>query len=173
MQPSLAPASRGGGGARPAPRHPERQRVRRPTVVTILAGLELFNAAGYLVALLALVGITVVDIQTELGGVLAGLEGDIASGTVLMGLLAALFVTALAAGILLLRMQRTGWTITMLLTGLGLFTQIYLFWSGREVLAGWLLVNVVTVFYLNQRQVREAFGIGPALADTDGEETHR
>ncbi len=62
--------------------------------------------------------------------------------------------------VLLLRMRRLGWTITMLLAGTSLSAQIYLWWSGQSVTSIWLLVNVLTVFYLNQRQVREAFGIG-------------
>lgn len=156
--------------AQPVIRH---GRVRRPTVVTILAGLELFNAAGYVVALLALVGVTVFSWNQGLTGALAGLEGDIASGTVLLVILAVLFVAALSAGILLIRMRQAGWTITMLLTGLGLAAQIYLFVTGRDVLTVWLTINVVTVFYLNQRQVREAFGIGPITDDGDAEETHR
>ena len=68
-------------------------------------------------------------------------------------------VAALAAGILLLRMNQLGWTITMLLTGLGLVSSISIWWTQGTTIPIWLFVQVVTVFYLNQRQVREAFGI--------------
>ena len=65
----------------------------------------------------------------------------------------------LAAGILLLRMRQLGWTLTMLLAGLGLASSIYLWWAQGTTLTIPVMVQVVTVFYLNQRQVRVAFGI--------------
>jgi hypothetical protein len=74
-------------------------------------------------------------------------------------LLGGLTVSALAAGILLLRMRQLGWTITMLLAGLGLASSLYLWWAEGTTVAPWALVEIATVFYLNQRQVRVAFRI--------------
>jgi hypothetical protein len=56
-------------------------------------------------------------------------------------------------------MRQLGWTITMLLTGLGLASSLYVWFANGTTLEIWVAVQVVTVFYLNQRQVREAFGI--------------
>ena len=84
--------------------------------------------------------------------------GDLAVATITI-LVGALGVAGLAAGILLLRMRQLGWTLTMLLAGAGLASSIYLWWTQGTTLAIPVMVQVVTVFYLNQRQVREAFGI--------------
>lgn len=153
-------------------KQPPRPRVKRPAMVTILAGLELFNAFGYFFTLLALG-----EIYTQLG--IVDLNGQIdllaalpIEGWMVVALLATLSFAALAAGVLLLRMRQLGWTLTMLLTGMGLALEIYLYWAGGEVLAFWLLIYVLTVFYLNQRQVRVAFGIGGAHAPIDAEGTH-
>ncbi len=138
--------------------------------MTILAILQLLTAAAYgmiLAALLAtgstalalLIGDAAAD--TSLGDV------EVAAGAAMVGGFA---IAALAAGILLLRMRQLGWTITMLLAGLGLVSSIAIWWTQGTTIPIWLFVQVATVFYLNQRQVREAFGIsrreaGDALSD--------
>jgi hypothetical protein len=149
--PSGARADAGAGSA---------ARARRPAAVTILAILQLLSAAAF--------GLIVVTLLAAGSAVLEGLIGNAGPGagdaidlelwivTVLVG---ALGVAALAAGILLLRMRQLGWTITMLLAGLGLATSIYLWWAQGTTVTVWVMVQVVTVFYLNQRQVRVAFGI--------------
>jgi hypothetical protein len=54
----------------------------------------------------------------------------------------------------------------MLLAGLGLATSIWFWWSEGAGLTAWLVIQVATVFYLNQRQTRQAFGIsGRTVAD--------
>lgn len=170
MHPTGDPATGAGRtSVTPAIRH---ARVRRPNVVTILAGLELFNALGYLAALLAALNVARLAVPDVLSGTLAGLPINILSGVGLILALVVLLVAGTAAGILLLRMRQTGWTVTMLLTGLGLATQIYLYWTNEGVSDLWLLLNVLTVFYLNQRQVREAFGIGPGPMGTEIGEAH-
>lgn len=149
------PASAAGASA-PSP---SAARVRRPPAVTILAILQLLSAAVYGLVL----AILLVDGPAVLGALASGaadgplvIDLEFAALVVIVG---GSCVAALAAGILLLRMRRLGWTITMLLAGLGLGASIYDWWTDGTALSIWLLVQIVTVFYLNQRQVREAFGI--------------
>lgn len=132
----------------------------RPAAVTILAILQLITAAAYGLIFLGLV-VGSPGVLSEVAGRLLVAEDLIAefrTGFVLL-VLGVLFVACLAAGVLLLRMRRLGWTITMLIAGLGLATSVYLWWFEGTRLEFWLLVQIVTVFYLNQRQVRHVFGI--------------
>jgi len=154
IAPGLASAG-GGVVARPQ----GAARARRPAVVTILAFLQLLAAAvyGLMLAILVLDGPEVLNALAP--GASEGTSAinlEIATLVVIVG---GFFVAALAAGILLLRMRQLGWTITMLLAGLSLGTSIFIWWIEGTALSIWLLVQIVTVFYLNQRQVREAFGI--------------
>jgi hypothetical protein len=129
---------------------------RRPTPVTILAGIQVVTAimfgvvaAALLVdpgqAILAISGVTV--------------EGDLlgAEATALAVMSAGVAVLELMAAVALLRLSRLGWTLTMLLAGASLATQIVTFWSTGEVLTLSMLLSVATVLYLNQRPVRVAF----------------
>jgi hypothetical protein len=133
--------------------------VRRPPAVTILAVVQLLSAAvyGLVLAILLVDGPAVLEALAS-GSSDESLVDDleVAALVVIVG---GLCVAALAAGVLLLRMRQLGWTITMLLAGLGLGVSIYTWWTDGTALSIWLLVQIVTVFYLNQRQVREAFGI--------------
>ena len=137
-----------------------RRRGRRPPTVTILAGIQLFSAAGYGISLATILTGGLGELNAAMQGNFQNLDTATVAETILIAVFGVLFVTTLAAGVLLLRMRQLGWTITMLSTGFSLLSQIYYYWSGQAVVAIWLAVNVLTVFYLNQRQVREAFGIG-------------
>jgi hypothetical protein len=164
--PDAGPTGAGGGPAAGiAPR-----RGRRPAIVTILAILQLLTAAAY--------GMIFAALLAAGSTALALLIGDAATDTSLadvetaaaVAVVGGFAVAALAAGILLLRMRQLGWTITMLLAGLGLVSSISLWLTQGTTIPIWLFVQVATVFYLNQRQVREAFGIsrrsaGDALSD--------
>lgn len=133
---------------------------RRPAPVTILAILQLLKAIGYglIVGVLAAGGSEALDQAIGDIGVDAGMAREAAEVAVLL-LVGGLTVSSLAAGILLLRMRQLGWTITMLLAGLGLASSLYLWWAQGTTVAIWAVVEIATVFYLNQRQVRAAFGI--------------
>lgn len=133
--------------------------VRRPPAVTILALIQLLAAAGYglILAILLLDGPEVLNaLAPGASDGTSAIDLEIATLVVIVG---GFCVAAMAAGILLLRMRQLGWTITMLLAGLSLGASIYVWWTDGTALSIWLLVQIVTVFYLNQRQVREAFGI--------------
>lgn len=136
--------------------------VRRPAAVTILAILQLLSAAvyGLIFATLLMSGPAVLEALTGNAVLDAGLEAGII--TVLVG---GLCLTTSAAGVLLLRMRQLGWTLTMLLAGLGLASSIYLWWAQGTTLTIPVIIQVVTVFYLNQRQVMVAFGISRRRAD--------
>ena len=136
---------------------------RRPVPVTILAALQLVTALLLGVSAVGLaVGSTFASAMlgdAATTGEVAGLEA--ATLAVIFGIMAAL---ELIAAVALLRLSRLGWTLTMLLTGVSLATQILTFWSTGEVLTLSMLLSVATVLYLNQRPVRVAFG----LADVRG-----
>jgi hypothetical protein len=80
----------------------------------------------------------------------------------LLVIIGGFFVASTASGVLLLRMRQLGWTMTMLLTGIALAYGICAWFFAGSTLSIVMLVQVVTVFYLNQRQVRQAFGISVA-----------
>jgi hypothetical protein len=64
--------------------------------------------------------------------------------------------------------RRIGWLLAMVITGLFVAIDIYghINDAANHV---WMLLNIITVFYLNQRDVREA--VGAALAEADEPET--
>jgi hypothetical protein len=135
-------------------------RARRPAAVTILAILQLLSAAALALILAGLLIDGSAVLETLTVNVAAGardaLDLEVWIATVLVG---GLCVATLAAGILLLRMRQLGWTITMLLAGLELASSVFSWWAQGTTLTIPVMVQVVTVFYLNQRQVRVAFGI--------------
>jgi len=167
---SPAPVDRAGAGPNGAGSAPTAgrapARARRPAVVTILAVLQLLTAAAYGMILAALIvaGPDTLALLLEGAAAEGGLLGEAEMATALVGV-GGLAVATLAAGILLLRMRQLGWTITMLMAGLGLVSSIFTWWTQGTTIPAWLFVQVVTVFYLNQRQVREAFGISRSEAD--------
>jgi uncharacterized membrane protein (DUF2068 family) len=78
----------------------------------------------------------------------------------LMIYLIATSVVQIAIIVGLWRLQRWGWFLVMLHTGLGLFLNIWAyFYSHPNYFA--MLASVLIVLYLNQRDVQQAF-IGPA-----------
>ncbi len=144
-------------GASSAP--PTRQ---RPLPVVILAGIQFFNAFFYGLATLILLispgsGRGLLDLLERAGIRTGALEGR--EDLVFALLFAGLTVAYLLITVALFQMRRVGWTATMLFTGAALAIQIYVWWARGELVAVSMLLNVVAVFYLNQRQVRDAFGI--------------
>lgn len=152
----------------PAPGRRDRASSRRrPTPVTILAVVQLVTSLGYLATVLTLLGAEMTYLR-ELArdGILAVTSGSV-QVTALVGALALMTVLGVSSSILLFRMKKAGWTITMLVTGWSLAAQILLYYlDGQASLSPLImLLNVVIVLYLNQRAVRSAFGIGRPEAD--------
>lgn len=57
----------------------------------------------------------------------------------------------------LLRLRRWAWMLVMIITGLILIYDLWLYFSGRPEYFD-MLLNVMTVFYLNFGEVQQAFG---------------
>lgn len=67
------------------------------------------------------------------------------------------YVGFLALAILgLLWLKRWGWVLTMILTGVGLSLSIWNYFQGRPNYVS-LVLSLVIVFYLNQREVQATF----------------
>lgn len=143
-------------------------RTGRPPAVTILAVIQLAVSVAYGVLALAVILGGPEAVEQVAGRVMVLGRLALEAETAVLGLvMTVLAIATLAAGVLLLRMNRLGWTITMLIAGLGLAISLYLWWADGTRLEIWLLVQILTVFYLNQRQVRQAFGItGRPMAGT-------
>lgn len=83
------------------------------------------------------------------------------------------FLTAFALLIFLsvigmLSGRRTGWLVAMVITGLFVAVDIYGYLTGTANHL-WMVLNIVTVFYLNQRDVREVVGAATPDAAADAE----
>ncbi len=144
-------------------------RRRRPAPVTILAAIEILSGIGYLATLLFLLGISGAVIESMQLDSIQAIQGDMVITATVIAMLAVLTVVAFAAAILLLRMKQLGWTMTMLVTGLSLSSQIFLYVTQGDLVPVLMLTSVITVLYLNQRQVRTAFGIGHPADDVAAE----
>lgn len=138
---------------------PTDRRSRRPFALLVLAGLLLFKAvlaAAVVVGAGIAAGGTLPDaikVVPELGAV-----AEIAPGTrVVLLLLAALLV---AAAVGLIGLRRRGWVLAMVLTGMFVAIDIGAFLQG-DANDLWMLLNIITVFYLNQSDVRAALGVNP------------
>jgi hypothetical protein len=141
-----------------APMTPERRHPNarpRPITLYVLAGLMVLKAV---LVMLVLGGSFALE-DGRIGQALrmpsvAQFIRETPGATALLFLLAA---TLLVAALLLLADRRIGWLLAMVITGVSVAIDIvsFLAGSGSEV---WMLLNVVTVFYLNQRDIRERVG---------------
>ena len=86
---------------------------------------------------------------------------DPVAGPLVLGFAALLVVSVIG----MLSRRRTGWLLAMVITGLFVAIDIYGYLNGSANHL-WMLLNIVTVFYLNQADVREAVGAAePVDAD--------
>ena len=131
------------------------RRRKRPFALVILVTLMLFKSV--LLILLVFGGLTrsdsVIFEALQFRGAVAAVQ-DVT--VVLVGIL-------IVAGVLLvstlglLACKRVGWLLAMVTTGLFVAVDILGFVTG-QVNYLWMALNIVTVFYLNQREVREIVG---------------
>jgi len=140
-----------------APTSAAPRRRRRPFALIFLAGLLLFKAG---LALLLLLGVSLAEsglmsdfmrLNPELGALLA-------AATLSQGLLIVIAVVLVIAAVGLLSLHRRGWLIAMVVTGVFVAFDIIAFTVGT-VNYLWMALNIVTVFYLNQTDVREVVGV--------------
>jgi len=72
-------------------------------------------------------------------------------------MIATAITRAIAFGIGLLTGRRWGWVGAIVLSGISLAFAIGGWWDGHPAYTS-MLINVIAVFYLNQRDVRAIFG---------------
>ena len=138
-------------------------RRRLPFTLYVLAGLMLFKA----VIIVAVVGGATLDTLRPILGLTTGPELTRifqqypAAGPLLLAFAVLLIVSVIG----MLSRRRTGWLLAMVITGLFVAIDIYGYLNSSANHL-WMLLNIVTVFYLNQRDVREVVGAAvPDMAD--------
>ena len=117
---------------------------RRPFGLYFIIGLQLIIAISLSLALLG-----EVNIATYLKVLVQNPIFYTWMGWVLIG-----FLTLAVIGLLLLK--RWGWILTMIMTGIGLSLSIWSYFSGTPRYIP-MLIYIVIVFYLNQRDVQSPF----------------
>jgi hypothetical protein len=147
------------------PADPVTGRRRRPFALLVLVGIMLFKAV--LIVLVSVSTFALPDSPVlrvfHVPAVAQAAEGSslVALAVFVVGLL------LLLSGIGILLGRRTGWLLAMVLTGVFVLFDIIGFIEGTANYV-WMALNIVTVFYLNQREVRESVGaVGPAMGDDD------
>jgi hypothetical protein len=116
-------------------------------------------------------GVVILVVIQVIYGAFAILELALPDADVDLRFLSGSFAPAIPAFSLLLafglwRLHRWAWTVMMLWTGLGLTADLvdYLHGDPNYLL---MLESVIVVFYLNQREVQEAFGQRPSRAPVE------
>jgi hypothetical protein len=144
--------------------------VHRPAPVTVLAMIRLVTGIGYAALALSVANDRVRTLAFITASSRFG-EGPIAelSTPLIVATFAFLAAVSLAACVLLLRVRQLGWTLAMLLSGLTLAVFLWVWWTEGSTSSLVLFVEVVSVFYLNQRGVKETFGIVRRKALAPGE----
>ena len=140
--------------------HPTQRRRGRPVAVTILAAIQVVLGVLNLGVAIALTADP--DLVRELGVLIDRSAFAVVEGTTLIVVFGIVGILELTSAALLLRLRQAGWTLAMLLSGASLTVQIIQYFANGSLTELALLLNVVSVLYLNQSQVREAFGLVPA-----------
>ncbi len=147
--------------ATPSTLKPARRRL--PFTLYVLAGLMLFKA----VIIVAVVGGATLDSMRPILGLTTGPElarlfqRYPTAGPIVLAFAGLLIVSVIG----MLSRRRIGWLLAMVITGLFVIIDIYGYLNSSANHL-WMLLNIVTVFYLNQRDVREAVGAAePIEAD--------
>jgi hypothetical protein len=147
--------------ASPSTLKPARHRL--PFTLYVLSGLMLFKAV---VIVAGVAGATLETLRPILGLTTGPeltriFEQNPAAGPLVLAFAALLIVSVIG----MLSRRRTGWLLAMVITGLFVAIDIYGYLNSSANHL-WMLLNIITVFYLNQRDVREAVGaVEPIEAD--------
>ena len=127
---------------------------RRPFTLLVLAGIIVLKAALIVFAMTGTGPNPVRDalrLSPELGKAIESLA--IANAVL------ALFVVLLAGSAIgLVARRRWGWLLAMVMTGLFVGSDIAGFFAGNANYL-WMALNIITVFYLNQADVRGFVGV--------------
>ena len=126
---------------------------RRPFGVLVVAAIQIIRAALLVGQLLGYrIGVDWLRMSAQVP--------EPAPGTVAFVLSRGLAIAYIGAGLLiavgLLSGRRWGWIGAIILSGLALAFAIGAWWDGAPTYIS-MLINVIAVFYLNQREVRAAF----------------
>ena len=154
----------------PATQTRRRRPRRRPFGVLVICGLLIFQAGTLSLAVVALLAETVGSATGEVTVRFLGVDltfvGDETSlqrlAVAVLGSLAAVTLVQL---VLLLALKRVGWVITMLLVGVSLLQQLVSIWQGEPTNPLALFLDAITALYLNQSEVRRAFGVSAGRID--------
>ena len=142
--------------------NPER---KRPFALIVLAGLLLVKASLLLVVAFGgslLVGTPLeglLRMSPELGELIMGSS---MAQAVLTALAAILALTAVG----LIALRRTGWLLAMVITGVFVAADIWAYLNGVANHL-WMALNILTVFYLNQADVRAVVGVANRHLDDE------
>ncbi len=146
----------------------EPARRRLPFTIYALAGVLTLKA----VLLLAVVaGASLEVIRPILGfsrltGFLEAVQADPRVGTVIVAFAVLLLFSVFG----ILTRRRIGWLVAMVVTGLFVAVDIYGFINDAAN-HFWMALNILTVFYLNQQDVREVVGAASSLLGDAAEES--
>ena len=135
---------------------PGRPARRRPITLYILVGIMVLKSV--LVVLLVRGSLFLEDSNVNAALRKPNAATFVREVPAASALLIVLAITLVVSAFLLLAGRRIGWLIAMVLTGVSVAVDIvtFLAGSGSEL---WMFLNVVTVFYLNQRDIRELVGV--------------
>lgn len=142
--------------------------ARRPVGLFVLAGLLGLKAVLLLTVLAGAYLPDAGPIRRLIALPLATMEA-LRDEPLVLGLAIALVAALVVAAFGLLGRRRWGWLLAMITTGLFLATDIYAFSEGTANHL-WMALNVITVFYLNQVEVRAIVGVsvgGPSALGSD------
>lgn len=145
--------------AAPLTGHPTQRRRSRPFPVTILAFIQVVLGVLNLGVAIALAANP--ELMAQLGILVDRSAFAVVEGTSLILIFLLVGSLELTSAALLLRLRQGGWTLAMLLAGTNLAVQIVQYVADGTLTTVSLLLNVVSVLYLNQSTVREAFGLVP------------
>jgi hypothetical protein len=129
---------------------------RRPLGVLVVAAVQFVRAALIVTQILDIQltpDITLFHIADQIPEPPAGTVAFAIARTIAVLIIAA----SLAFGVGLLTGRRWGWVGAIVLSGTSLAFAIGGWWDGHPAYTS-MLINVIAVFYLNQRDVRATFG---------------
>ena len=129
---------------------------RKPVTLYILVGLMVLKSVLIILVLGGAYSFSDGPIGQALR--MPGVGAAIREAPGLVGVLIVVAAVLLVSALMLLGGRRTGWLLAMVITGVSVAVDIigFLAGVGSEL---WMFLNVVTVFYLNQRDIRELVGV--------------
>jgi hypothetical protein len=133
---------------------PARQPRRRPFTLIVLAGIIVLKAVLIVFVVTGTGPNPVRDalrLSPELGRAIESLA-------IANAVLALFVVLLVGSAVGLVARRRWGWLLAMVMTGLFVGSDIAGFFAGTANYL-WMALNIATVFYLNQADVREFVGV--------------